>query len=72
MNMRLILLCMFALLFRACAAPGTPEPIATEIPTEETASTPEPTLPAIPTEPDPASGNLPLRVGDHGSPFGAI
>lgn len=59
MKTKLLLVCVFVLLFSACAAPGTPPPIVTNIPTEAIASTPEPTLPAVQTEPAPTSANLP-------------
>ena len=59
MKIKLLLICVFTLLFSACAAPNTPPPIVTNIPTEEVASTPEPTLPAAPTEPVPTTGSLP-------------
>ncbi|HEX5941529.1 MAG TPA: hypothetical protein VFY66_04595 [Anaerolineales bacterium] len=58
--MRLIALFVFTLLFSACAAPSTPSPIMTDIPTQEIASTPEPTLPPVQTEHTPSSGNLSL------------
>ena len=61
MKARLIFLCVFALLFSACAAPSTPQPAVTGIPTPtgETISTPEPTLPSVPTEPAPTTVNPP-------------
>ena len=55
MKTRFLLVCVFALLISACAAPGSPEPIVTTIPTEDIAPTAEPVL----TEPVPTSGTLP-------------
>jgi hypothetical protein len=58
MKIRLLLVCVFALLFSACAAPGIPQPIVTDIPTEEIASIPEATLPPVQVEASPTNGNL--------------
>ena len=59
MKIKLLLVCVFALLFSACAAPSIPQPIVTNIPTEEVSSTLELTLPAPPTQPVPTTGNMP-------------
>ena len=72
MKINLILVCVFALLFSACAAPGLSQPTATILPTDPIVSTPEPTLPPVQVEPTaeatlapaetlptPTSGNLP-------------
>ncbi|HSL31734.1 MAG TPA: PsbP-related protein [Anaerolineales bacterium] len=44
----------FAVLLSACAAPRTPQPIETIIPTEAIAPTAEPTQPVAATEPEPS------------------
>ena len=61
MKSRLLLFTTFALLLSACAAPGTPQPIETMIPTEAFASTAEPTLPVAGTESElsPPTGPMP-------------
>lgn len=58
MKTRLILFSTFALLFGACAAPNTSQPIETVIPTNEIAVTPEPTQLLVQTEPVPTNGIL--------------
>lgn len=72
MKINLLLLCVFALFFSACAAPGVSQATSTVLPTDTIVSTPEPTLPPIQVEPTaeaslapvetlptPTSGNLP-------------
>ena len=61
MKTRLIPVCVFAILFSACAASSTPQPIETVIPTPtgEIVPTPESTLPPVPTEPAPTTVNPP-------------
>jgi len=59
MKIKLLLVCVFALLFSACAAPSTPQPVATVIPTSETQPTPESTLPPVKVEPPTIDENMP-------------
>jgi hypothetical protein len=54
-----MLLSAFVLLVSACAAPSTPQPIDTAVPTIEATSTPEPTLPPVQTEPSPTTESAP-------------
>ena len=62
MKSRLILFSAFVLLFSACAAPTTSQPIATVLSATETQSTPEPTQPPVQEEPSPTSENLPAMT----------
>lgn len=48
-----------ALLFSACAAPGTPQAVETELPMTESLPVPEATLPPLQVEPSPTDENLP-------------
>jgi hypothetical protein len=59
MKLRILPLVVFVLLITACAAPGTPKPIDTIVPTVEVTSTPEPTLPPVQTEPAPTTESAP-------------
>ena len=59
MKPRLILLVLFALFVGACAAPSTPQPVATVMPTSETLPTPEPTQLPVKVEPSPTTASVP-------------
>jgi hypothetical protein len=59
MKLRIMLLIAFVYLVSACAAPITPQPIDTAVPTIQATSTSEPTLPPIQTEPSPTTESLP-------------
>jgi len=59
MKIKLTLLIAFPLLFSACAAPSTPQPAATAIPTSETLPTPELTEPPVQLEPARTAENMP-------------
>lgn len=59
MKSRGILFSVLVLVFSACAAPNTPQPVATLIPTSETLPTPEPTQPPVQVEPSPTTENVP-------------
>lgn len=62
MKIRIMLFIVFVLLVSACAAPSTPQPIDTLVPTIEATSTPEPTLPPVQTEPAPTTENVPVTA----------
>jgi hypothetical protein len=62
MKTKLILLGTFVLFFSACAAPGTPQPVATVIPTNETLPTAEPTQPPVQVEPSPTNETFPATT----------
>lgn len=59
MKIRILPLIIFVLLISACAAPGTPQPINTLVPTIEAISTPEPTEPPVQIEPSPTTESAP-------------
>lgn len=62
MKTKLFLLCAFVLLISACAAPSTPQPIDTIVPTVEATSTPEPTQPPVQVEPSPTTESTPAMT----------
>ena len=62
MKSRFILLSAFILLFSACAAPSTAEPLASAFPATEIPASAEPTQPPVQVEPSPANENLPAMV----------
>lgn len=62
MKSRFILFSVLALLFSACAAPSTPQPTSTAIPTNEVLPSPEPTLPPVNVETPTANANMPEIV----------
>lgn len=59
MKSRFIVFSVLALFFSACAAPSTPQPVATAIPTNEILPTSEPTQPPVQVEPSPTMESTP-------------
>jgi hypothetical protein len=57
---RFLLLIVVALLFSACAAPITPSPIVTDVPTDHTLPTLEPTQAPVQVETSPTSESIPV------------
>lgn len=62
MRTKLILLCAFVLVIGACAAPSTPQPISTNVPTLEATSISEPTQPPVQVEPSPTIESAPAMT----------
>lgn len=60
MKTKLILLSAFAYLFSACAAPNTPPPVATPIPTSEPPPASESTQLLVQAEPSSTTENIPV------------